>query len=60
MIKEFFLPTGCKLCYWGRMSLFAAFGAGCGAVTTSYWAIVPFVLVAGLMATLKWMVTRFS
>ena len=60
MFKQFFLPVDCKLCYWGRLALMAAAGSALGTATASYWAAAPFVVIAGLAAGAKWLVTNHS
>lgn len=59
MIKAFFLPTDCKLCYWGRMAIAGAtgveLGTGLGRV-----AEIPLVTIAVLAVAAKWLVTKYS
>lgn len=59
MIKGFFLPTDCKLCYWGRMALV---GAACVELGVHFerFAEIPLVAVAVLMVAAKWLVTKYS
>lgn len=59
-IKAFFLPTECKLCYWGRMAIAVAIGVGVGVFTQSYWSLVLPCLVATLAVTAKWLVTKYN
>lgn len=59
MIKAFFLPTECKLCYWGRMALTSAVGVEAG-VHFGRIAEAPVLLVAGLAVAAKWLVTKYS
>lgn len=59
MFKDFFLPTDCKLCYWGRLALFTAAGVELG-IGVGRWAEVPLVAIVLAMMGLKWLVTRYS
>lgn len=59
MIKAFLQPTDCKLCYWGRMGLLGALCVGVGKELDSYWAALPFGIVAVLATGAKWLVNRY-
>lgn len=54
MIRQFFLPTDCPICLWGRYGLILATGIGAGAFTGA-WAAVPPLIAAGALAALKWL-----
>lgn len=60
MIKAFFLPTDCSICYWGRMALVAAIGIAAGTYADSYIVVAPFVLIAATAVGAKWLVKNFS
>lgn len=59
MFKQMFLPTDCKLCYWGRLALFTAAGVELG-IGLGRWIEIPLVAIVVVMAGLKWLVARHS
>ena len=60
MIKAFFLPTDCKLCYWGRMALLAGAAIVVGTYAGSYWLVAPFAVIAAMSVAAKWLVKNYS
>lgn len=59
MFKQLFLPTDCKLCYWGRLSLVGAAGVELG-VGLGRAAEIPLIVLAVIMVAVKWLVTKYS
>ena len=57
-ISDLFLPTDCKLCYWGRLAAAAGFGVLLGSLTP--WIAAIFFTITFVMAGLKWIVTYGS
>jgi hypothetical protein len=58
MIREFFRPTDCPICLWGRYALILAAGALLGAFA-GIWAAVPPFIAACASAGLKWLASRY-
>ena len=54
MIRQFFAPTDCPLCLWGRYGLILAAGSLLGAYLGPVAALPPFI-AASVLAGLKWL-----